>query len=74
MLQLMDPVSLRLESETRRARALATMRAARGGRMRRQLGGWLVSVGSRLAEEERRVRAVARAPDHLSDGAVDSGS
>lgn len=59
MLQLMDPVSLRLESETRRARALATMRASRGGRMRRQLGGWLVTVGARLADEDRPVRAVA---------------
>ena len=59
MLQLMDPVSLRMESETRRARALATMRAARGGRVRRQFGGWLVSFGSRLAEDEPRVRVVA---------------
>ena len=59
MLQLMDPVSLRLESETRRARALETMRAARRGTVRRQLGGWLVNVGSRLADEEPRVRSLA---------------
>ncbi|HEY7463482.1 MAG TPA: hypothetical protein VH987_03475 [Candidatus Limnocylindria bacterium] len=55
----MDPVSLRMESETRRAQALATMRAVRGGSMRRQLGGWLVTVGTRLAEDDRRIRAVA---------------
>jgi hypothetical protein len=49
---LMDYEALRLDPKARRTRALPSI-SARRGLVRRRLGGWLVNVGSRLAQEEQ---------------------
>ena len=53
MLQLTDQQAMRLHAEARRADLLASMRAARAGRIRWRLGRWLARVGERLAAEPR---------------------
>jgi hypothetical protein len=52
MFQFLDPLALRLQGESRRAELQASMHAARGGTIRRQFGGWLVSLGEWLARED----------------------
>ena len=59
MIQLMDPLALRLQGESRRAELRASMQAARGGSVRRRFGGWLVSIGERLAQEDAALRPAA---------------
>jgi hypothetical protein len=59
MFQLMDPLALRLQGEARSAELRASMHAARGGTARRRLGGWLVSLGERLAQEDASLRPAA---------------
>jgi hypothetical protein len=51
MLHLMDYEAVRLDVRPRRQQPLAP---ARAHGMRRRLGGWLVGVGSRLAEDDHR--------------------
>jgi hypothetical protein len=59
MIQLMDPLGLRLQGEARRSELRASMHAARGGTVRRRLGGWLVSLGERLAQEDASLQSAA---------------
>jgi hypothetical protein len=47
----MDPLTLRLQDEARRADLRAAMQASRAGTVRRRFGGWLVGLGERLATE-----------------------
>jgi hypothetical protein len=50
MLQLhRDPLALRLDADARRAVIRTSVRTRRAVTVRRRLGGWLVSVGERLA-------------------------
>jgi hypothetical protein len=53
MNHLMDYEALRLDPGVRRSRALTSVRGTRRGTVRRRVGGWLVNVGSRLAQEEQ---------------------
>jgi hypothetical protein len=59
MFQLMDPLALRLQGDARSAELRASMQAARGGTARRRFGGWLVSLGERLAQEDASLRPAA---------------
>jgi hypothetical protein len=59
MFQFLDPLALRLQGEARRAELRASMDAARGGAVRRRLGGWLVSLGERLAREDATLQPAA---------------
>jgi hypothetical protein len=49
----MDYEAIRLDPKPRRTRALTRNQIARRGTVRRRIGGWLVNVGSRLAQEEQ---------------------
>ncbi len=59
MFQLLDPLALRLQGEARRAELRASMDAARSGTVRRRFGGWLVSLGERLAQEDATLQPAA---------------
>ena len=59
MFLFVDPAALRLHDEARRAELRASMQAARSGNIRRRLGGWLVSLGTRLADEDPTLRPAA---------------
>ena len=59
MFQFLDPLALRLQGEARRAELRASMHAARGGTVRRRFGGWLVSLGERLAQEDATLQPAA---------------
>jgi hypothetical protein len=59
MFQFLDPLALRLQGEARRAELHASMHAARGGTIRRRFGGWLVSLGERLAREDASLQPSA---------------
>jgi hypothetical protein len=59
MLQLLDPLALRLQGEATRAGVRASVQASRGGTVRRRFGGWLVSLGERLAPETASLRPAA---------------
>jgi hypothetical protein len=59
MFQFLDPLALRLQGEARRADLRASMQAARGGSIRRRFGGWLVSLGERLAQEDASLQPAA---------------
>jgi hypothetical protein len=59
MLQLLDPLALRLQGEATRAVVRASMQASRGGTVRRRFGGWLVGLGERLAPETASLRPAA---------------
>jgi len=59
MLQLLDPLAFRLQGEATRAGVRASMQASRGGTVRRRIGGWLVSLGERLAPETASLRPAA---------------
>ena len=59
MIQFLDPLALRLQGEARRAELRASMQAARGGTARRRFGGWLVSLGERLAQEDATLQPAA---------------
>jgi hypothetical protein len=49
----MDYEALRLDPKPRRTRALTKAQLAARGAVRRRVGGWLVNVGNRLAEDEQ---------------------
>jgi diadenosine tetraphosphatase ApaH/serine/threonine PP2A family protein phosphatase len=52
MIQLhRDPLAQRLDGDARPVVIRSSMRAPRTGAVRRRFGGWLVSVGERLASE-----------------------
>ena len=59
MFQFLDPLALCLQGEARRAELRASMHAARGGTVRRRFGGWLVSLGERLAQEDATLQPAA---------------
>jgi hypothetical protein len=59
MFQFLDPLALRLQGEARRAELRASMQAARSGTVRRWFGGWLVSLGERLAQEDATLQPAA---------------
>jgi hypothetical protein len=59
MIQLMDPLGLRLQGEARRSELRASMQAAHGPTIRRRFGGWLVSLGERLAQENATLQPAA---------------
>jgi hypothetical protein len=59
MLQLMDPLAVRLQGEARRADLRASMQASREGTVRRRVGGWLVVLGGRLAPERAGLQPAA---------------
>ena len=59
MIQLLDPLALRLQGEATRAELRASMQASRGGTVRRLFGGWLVGLGERLAPETTSLRPAA---------------
>ena len=59
MFQFLDPLALRLQGEARRTELRASMRAARGGTFRRRFGGWLVSLGERLSQEDATLQPAA---------------
>jgi hypothetical protein len=57
MIQLhRDPLALRLDGDARHVVIRTTTRARRAGPVRRRFGGWLVSVGERLAPETESMR------------------